>query len=118
MTPHRSRWMCPEGSSRRQPSLEQVPGRSCGHVWKSCCSSLFLKDCTPLKGPMLEQFVKNCSLWEGPVLEMFTEDCLPLIVPPAGAGGRCEEKGVVKTKCYEQTTVPIRRTLALLKRRR
>ena len=39
-------------------------------------SSLCLKDCTPWKGPTLEQFVKNCALWEGPTLEKFVEDCL------------------------------------------
>ena len=36
-------------------------------------SSLFLKDCTPWKEPMLEQFMKNCSPWEGLTLEKFME---------------------------------------------
>ncbi|GAB0209457.1 hypothetical protein GRJ2_003411400 [Grus japonensis] len=49
-------------------------------------TSLFLKDCTLWKGPMLEQFVKNCSLWEGPTLEKFMKDCLPWEGPHAGAG--------------------------------
>ena len=39
--------------------------------WESLrWSSLCLKDCSPWKGPMLEQFMKNCSLREGPMLEM------------------------------------------------
>ena len=54
-------------------------------------SSLFLKDCTPWMGPMLEQFMKNCSLWEGLTLEKFVEDCLPWEGPHAGAGEECEE---------------------------
>ena len=54
-------------------------------------SSLFLKDCTPWKGPMLEQFVKNCSPWEGLTLEKFVKDCLPWEGPHAGAGEECEE---------------------------
>ena len=53
--------------------------------------SLFLKDCTPWKGPTLEQFVKNCSPWEGLMLEKFVEDCLPWEGPHAGAGEECEE---------------------------
>ena len=54
-------------------------------------SSLFLKDCTPWKGPTLEQFVKNCSVWEGLTLEKFMEDCLLWEGPHAGAWEECEE---------------------------
>ena len=57
--------------------LEQAPGRTCGPVGDPRWSSLFLKDCTPWMGPMLEQFVKNCSPWEGLTLEKFVEDCSP-----------------------------------------
>ena len=39
-------------------------------------SSLFLKECRPWKGPMLEQFVKNCSPWEGATLEKLAQVCL------------------------------------------
>lgn len=39
-------------------------------------SSLFLKDCTPWKGTLLEQFLENCSPWEGPTLEKLGQDCL------------------------------------------
>jgi len=35
-----------------------------------------MKDCTPWKGPILEQFVKNYSPWEGLRLKKFLEDCL------------------------------------------
>lgn len=48
----------------------------CEPVRNPCWSSLFLKDCTPWKGPMLEQFMKNCNLWEGLMLEKFVEDWL------------------------------------------
>ncbi|GAB0182501.1 hypothetical protein GRJ2_000715400 [Grus japonensis] len=54
-------------------------------------SSLFLKVCTPWKGPTLEQFMKSCSPWEGLTLEKFVEDCLPREGPHAGAGAECEE---------------------------
>jgi len=53
--------------------------------------SLFLKDCTPWEGLMLEQCMKNCSLWEGLMLEKFMENCLPWEGPYAGAGAECEE---------------------------
>ncbi|KAK4828728.1 hypothetical protein QYF61_000719 [Mycteria americana] len=56
-----------------------------------CWSSTFLKDCTPWKGPTLDQFVKNCSPWEGLALEKFMEDCLLWEGPHAGAGEEGEE---------------------------
>ena len=69
-------------------------------------SSLFLKDCTPWMGPMLEQFMKNCSPWEGLTLEKFMEDCLPWEGPHAGAGEECEEEGAAETTCDELTATP------------
>ncbi|KAK4828799.1 hypothetical protein QYF61_000856 [Mycteria americana] len=62
-----------------------------------CWSSLFLKDCAPWKGPILEQFVKNFSLWEGPTLEKFVEGCFPWEGPHAGAEEECEEEGAAET---------------------
>ncbi|KAJ7426977.1 hypothetical protein WISP_10547 [Willisornis vidua] len=77
-----------------KPSLEPAPGGTCGPkerganarntvIGRTCdpfgvlwWSSLFLKDCTLWKGPVLGQFVKNCSLWNGLTLEKFVEDCL------------------------------------------
>ena len=38
--------------------------QTCGER-SPCWSSLFLKDCTPWKGPTLGQFVKSCSPWKG-----------------------------------------------------
>lgn len=43
---------------REQLMLEQVCWQDLGDPGRS---SLFLKDCTPWKGPKLKQFVKNCS---------------------------------------------------------
>jgi len=54
-------------------------------------SSLFVKDCTPWKEPMLELFMKKCSLWERLMLEKFMQDCLPWEEPYAGAGEEREE---------------------------
>ncbi|KAJ7411668.1 hypothetical protein BTVI_48810 [Pitangus sulphuratus] len=51
-------------------------------------SSLFLKDCTLLKGPMLKQFVKNCRPWEGFMLEEFVKNCLPWWDPMLEQGKR------------------------------
>ncbi|KAK4822153.1 hypothetical protein QYF61_010414, partial [Mycteria americana] len=56
------------------------------------------QDCTPWKGPTLEQFVKNCSLWEGLTLEKFTEDCLPWEGPHVEAQEEREEKGAAETR--------------------
>ncbi|KAJ7413700.1 hypothetical protein BTVI_42780 [Pitangus sulphuratus] len=39
-------------------------------------NSLFLKDYTLWKGPILEQFMKNCSPWEALTLEKLVEDCV------------------------------------------
>ncbi|GAB0181363.1 hypothetical protein GRJ2_000601600 [Grus japonensis] len=75
------------------PTPEQVdaPEGGCDPVGSPHWSSLFLKDCTPWKGPTGEQFMKNCSLWEGLTLEKFMEDCLPWEGLHAGAGEECEE---------------------------
>ena len=62
-----------------------------GLVGSPCCSSLFLKDGTPWKGPTLEQFMTNCSPWGGLTLEKLMEDCFPWEGPHAGAGEECEE---------------------------
>ncbi|KAK4809986.1 hypothetical protein QYF61_004438 [Mycteria americana] len=51
-------------------------GRTCDPAGDPRWSSLFLKDCAPWKGLMLEQFVKNCRPWEGLTLEKFVEKCL------------------------------------------
>ena len=66
--------------------LEQASGRNCGPMGDRHWSTLFLKDCTPWKGPMLEQFLKNCSSWVGSMLEKFVEDCVPWVRLHAGAG--------------------------------
>jgi len=72
-------------------------------------SSLFLKDCTPWKGPMLEELVNNISLWKGFTLEKFMESCLLWEGPHTGARGECEEEGVAETTCNELTATPIPR---------
>jgi len=74
-----------------KPTLEQAPSRTCGErsphkepvCWQDfrphkdpCWSSLFQKNCTLWKGPILEQFVKNCSPLEGATLKKFVEDYL------------------------------------------
>ncbi|KAK4828553.1 hypothetical protein QYF61_027522 [Mycteria americana] len=79
------------------PGREESSGRTCDPVGDPCWSSLFLKDCTPWKGPMLEQSMKNCSLCEGPILEKFMEDYLPWVGSHAGAGGECKEEGAAET---------------------
>jgi len=57
-------------------------------------SSLFLKDCTPWKGPTLGQFVKNSSPREGLTLEKFVENYALWEGPHTGAGEEHEEKRV------------------------
>ncbi|GAB0181744.1 mitochondrial enolase superfamily member 1 [Grus japonensis] len=81
-----------ETDTKNSPQWSRFSGRTCDPVRDSHWSSLFLKDCTPWEGPMLEQFVKNCNLWEG---------------PNAGAGEQCEEEGVAETKCYGLTATPV-----------
>ncbi|PKU47424.1 hypothetical protein llap_2247 [Limosa lapponica baueri] len=106
-TPHQSRRI-PEGGCEK-PMLEQDLGRICGPVEREARAGAGLlaglvpwwgnhagavcswKDCTPWKGPMLQQFVKNCSPWKGLTLEKFMEDCLPWEGPHTGAGEECEE---------------------------
>ncbi|GAB0184449.1 zinc finger and BTB domain-containing protein 5 [Grus japonensis] len=58
-------WPCGE----RSPGWSRFAVRACDPVGDPCWSSLFLKVCTPWKGPMLEQLVKSCSPWEGLTLE-------------------------------------------------
>jgi len=61
---------------KRSQRWSKFAGRTCGCVGNLCWSSLFLKDCTMWKGPMLEKFMEDCVLWEG---------------PHAGVGAECEE---------------------------
>ena len=64
-----------------------MPSKMAGTPRNSLCwSRLCLKDCSPWKGPTLEQFVKNCSPWEGTTLEKFVKDCLPWEGPHTIAG--------------------------------
>ena len=74
----------------RSPGWSRFAGRTCDPAGDPRWGSLFLKDCNPWKGPMLEQFVKNCSPWEELTLE-FMEDCFPWEGPHAGAGEEREE---------------------------
>ena len=78
-------------------------GRTCDPCW----SSLFLKDCTLWKGPMVEQFIKNCSPWEAPMLEQFVENYLLWVEPHAGAGEESEQEREAEAVCDELTTTPI-----------
>ncbi|KAM9590862.1 uncharacterized protein ACIBXB_005912 [Morphnus guianensis] len=91
----------------RSPCCSRFSGRTCDPTGDPCWSSVLLKDCTPWKGPMLEQFVKNCSPWEGPTFKKFMEDCLLWEGPHAGAGEECEEEGAAETMCDELTATPI-----------
>ncbi|KAK4825929.1 hypothetical protein QYF61_003424 [Mycteria americana] len=75
----------------RSPRWSRFAGRTRHPVGDPRWSSLFLKGCTPWKGPTLEQFTKNCSTWEGLMLEKFMEDCLQWQGPHPGAGEECEE---------------------------
>ena len=60
----------------RSPCWSRFALRACDPVGDPRWRSLFLKDCTPWKGPTLEQFVKSCSPWEGFMLEQCVENCL------------------------------------------
>lgn len=51
------------------PLWSRFAARTCDLVGHPGWSSLFLKDCTPWKRPMLEQLVQNCSPREGEVRE-------------------------------------------------
>jgi len=61
--------------NKRSPHWSGLAGRTFDPVGDPHWTSLFLKDYTPWKAPILEQFLKNCSLWEGLMLEQFVEDC-------------------------------------------
>ena len=50
---------------KRSPWWNRFAGRTRDPTGDPRWSSLFLKDCSPWKGPMLEQFVKDCLPWEG-----------------------------------------------------
>lgn len=92
-----------------KPALKQVPGRIydpmkrtlkqvcwiCDPMRDLCWSSWILKDCTPWKGPTLEQFLKSCNLWEGPILEKFMKDSI-LHVPTS------EQRNSIRTKEWQK----------------
>ena len=85
------RWQDLWPHEERSPGWSRFSGRTCDPVGDPGWSSLCLKDCSPWKGPTLEQFVKNCSPWEGLTLENLMENCFPWEVPHAGAGEECED---------------------------
>lgn len=68
------------GSPVRGSCCSWFGDRICDPVGDLCCHSLFLKDCTPLEGLVLNKFVEDCVLWDGPY---------------TGAGMEGEEKGVM-----------------------
>ena len=68
-----------------------LAGRTCDPTGDPRWNSLFLKDCTPWKGPTLEQFVENYSPWKGLALEKLVEGRPLWEGPHAGAGEECEE---------------------------
>jgi len=77
--------------------------RTCELVEDPRWSSLFLKDCTPWKGLMLENFIEDCLLWER---------------PNTGAVEYCEDEEAAETMCDELTAIPIPRSPVLLWERR
>jgi len=98
-SPHWSRLLAGHVAQwrERSPCWSRFALRACDPVGDPRWRSLFLKDCTPWKGPTLEQFVKSCSPWEGLTLEKFMENCLPWVGPHAGAGEESEEEGAAGT---------------------
>lgn len=48
----------------RSSCWSRFSGRTCDPAGVPHWISPFLKDCTPQKGPTMEQFMKNCSPWE------------------------------------------------------
>ncbi|KAK4829093.1 hypothetical protein QYF61_002044 [Mycteria americana] len=74
-----------------QPMEDPMP-KTCGPAEDPRWSSLFLKDCT---------------LWKGPMLEKFVKDSLPWVRPHTGAGGEREEEGAAETRHDELTITPI-----------
>jgi len=104
--------------TERRPSWSRFAGRTCEPMGDPCWSSLFLKDCSPWKGLMLELLMKNCRLWEVFMLEKFMEDCLLREGPHPGAEEESEEEGVAKTTCDELTATPIPHPPVLLGGRR
>ncbi|NXT31961.1 PKN2 kinase, partial [Pelecanoides urinatrix] len=69
-------WQDLRTHGERSPGWSRFAGGTCDPVGDSRWSSLFLKDCSPWRGPTLEQCGKNCSPWEGLMLEKFVEDSL------------------------------------------
>lgn len=92
------------------PHWSRFFGRTCDLMGDSCWSSLFLKDFTPWKGPILE-FTRNCSLWEAPTLVKFMKDCLLCEGSHTEAD---EEKGDAEMMHYELTATPIPHPSVLL----
>jgi len=64
-------------------------GRACDPMGDSRWSSLFLKDCTQWKGPMLGQFVKSCSPWERTHIGKVCGELSPMTGTSCWSRGRC-----------------------------
>lgn len=55
----------------------------------------------------MKYFLKNCSPWKGPILEQFEKDGIPWEGAPTRAEEESEEEGVAEAKCNELITIPI-----------
>jgi len=98
-----------------EPTQSGFAGRTCDTSGHPHWSSWFLRDCTPWKGPTLEQFLKDCIPWEGPTLKQFVEDCSPQEGPHTGAGTSMRRRAA-EMKHYELTATPFPHCPALLGR--
>ena len=94
-------------SRGEEPTQEQVFWQELWPVGDPHWSSLFLMDCTPWRGPMLEQFLKNYSPSEGSNPEPFMKDYILWEGPHPGAREQLEEEGAAERSCCGLTRIPI-----------
>jgi len=114
-TPSQSRWM-PEGGSDPvgSPHRSKFAGRACEPMGDTCWSSLFLKDCTPWKGPTLGQFYNSCTRAKDPqwksLWRTVSRERDPTLEQPQSVRSPCPEgQGAAETTCDELTAAPIPR---------
>lgn len=72
---------------KRSSCLSRFASRTCDAVENPLWSCLFLKDCAPWKGPILEQLILRKSM--GRTLEK-SEECHLWEKPHTAAGEECE----------------------------
>ncbi|KAK4807231.1 LOW QUALITY PROTEIN: hypothetical protein QYF61_024351 [Mycteria americana] len=106
-------WEGPHAGAREEREEEGVTEMKCYGLTATpiphppCAARWIRKDGEKIEGRQEELWIKDCTPWRGPTLEQFVKYCILQEGPHAGAGEEHKEEGAAEMKCYELTSTPI-----------